>query len=181
MKIGYARVSTADQNLDLQIDGLKSASCKKIFSEKISSRKSERPELTKMLEQLREGDCLVVWKLDRIARSVHELTTFVRQLESLGVDFQSIQDGINTSTKEGRFFFHVMCSVAEFERDIISARTKAGLEAARKRGRTGGKPRSLSDEQIKSAKKLIEAGEPISAVARTLKVNRSTIYRNIKL
>lgn len=179
MKFGYARVSTSDQNLDLQTDALKAAGCEEVFTEKLSSTKKDKPELTSLVSKLRKGDCVVVWKLDRIARSVQQLTGFIAELQSKEVNFQSIQDNIDTTTSQGRFFFHVMCSVAEFERDLISARTKAGIESARKRGRIGGKPRSLTIEQIESAKKLLEAGQAVSVTARALNVNRSTIYRSI--
>ncbi len=154
MLIGYARVSTQDQNLDLQLAALKKAGCKKILDDKISGNRFERPGLTKTLELLREGDTLVVWKLDRLGRSVKNLVDLVSQLQAQKIGFRSLTDSIDTGTPSGRFFFHVMASLAEMERELTIERTKAGLVAARKQGRTGGRPRHITDTKIESARKL---------------------------
>src|ERR1700678_2954680 len=137
MLIGYARVSTQDQNLDLQIEALTNAGCKKIFHEKTSGSRAERPEFLKALEVLREGDTLVVWKLDRLGRSVKNLVDLVGELHNHGIQFKSLTDAIDTGTPSGRFFFHVMASLAQMERELTIERTRAGLEVARKLGRKG--------------------------------------------
>jgi len=137
MLIGYARVSTQDQNLDLQVDALTKAGCKKIFDDKISGGRAERPGLTKALEILREDDTLVVWKLDRLGRSVKNLVNLVGELQKQGVQFKSLTDAIDTGTPSGRFFFHVMASLAEMERELTVERTQAGLEVARQLGPLG--------------------------------------------
>ena len=138
MKLGYARVSTAEQNPDLQTDALKLAGCEKIFIDKVSGSKSLRPELQKLKEQLRAGDTLVVWRLDRLGRNMKDLLESFKTLESLDVGFSSIQENIDTTTPTGRLVFHIFASLAEFERNLIIERTNAGLVAARARGRFGG-------------------------------------------
>ena len=138
MKFGYARVSTQDQNLDLQIEALNQAGCQKIFDDKISGSRGERPGLGKLREMLREGDTLVVWKLDRLGRSVKHLVDLVGELHKQGVQFKSLTDAIDTGTPSGRFFFHVMASLAEMERELTIERTRAGMEVARQLGRKGG-------------------------------------------
>lgn len=155
MLIGYARVSTQDQNLDLQTEALISAGCKKIFDDKISGRKAERPGLAKTLEMLREGDTLVVWKLDRLGRSIKNLVDLVGELQKQGIQFKSLTDAIDTSTPSGRFFFHIMASLAEMERELTVERTRAGLEVARQLGRKGGRKRQMTDSKIEPAKKLL--------------------------
>ncbi len=154
MLIGYARVSTQDQNLDLQIEALTKAGCKKIFDDKISGSRAERPGLTKALEMLREGDTLVVWKLDRLGRSVKNLVDLVGELHRQGVQFKSLTDSIDTGTPSGRFFFHVMASLAEMERELTIERTHAGLEMARQSGRRGGRKRQMTDSKIEFSKKI---------------------------
>ena len=149
MKIGYARVSTIEQNVDLQVDALKKAGCKKIYIDKASGAKADRPELTRALEQLREKDCLVVWRLDRLGRSLKHLIQVVEDLESKGIGFLSIQEGLNTSTNGGKLIFHIFGALAEFERRLIQERTKAGLEAARARGRKGGRKKKLTNGKPK--------------------------------
>ena len=134
MLIGYARVSTQDQNLDLQIEALTKAGCKKVFDDKISGSRAERPGLAKALEMLRDGDTLVVWKLDRLGRSVKNLVDLVGEMHKQGVQFKSLTDAIDTGTPSGRFFFHVMASLAEMERELTIERTRAGLEVARQLG-----------------------------------------------
>lgn len=177
MLIGYARVSTQDQNLDLQLNALEKAGCKKIFEDKVSGTRSDRPGLTKAMEILREGDTLVVWKLDRLGRSVKQLVDLISELHKIGIQFKSITDAIDTGTTAGRFFFHVMASLAEMERELTVERTRAGLEAARRLGRKGGRKRQMTDSKIESAKKLLANGVPARDVAQNLGVSIPTLYR----
>ena len=177
MLIGYARVSTQDQNLDLQIDALTNAECKKIFHEKTSGSRAIRPEFSKALEALREGDTLVVWKLDRLGRSVKNLVDLVGELHKLGIQFKSLADAIDTAPPSGRFFFHVMASLAQMERELTVERTRAGLEPARKLGRKGGRKRRMTDSKIESAKRLLANGVPPRDVALNLDVSIPTLYR----
>lgn len=150
MIYGYARVSTQEQNLHLQTDALKRAGCERIFTEKASAAK-ERPVLAQLLETLQEGDTLIVWKLDRLARSLRDLITLVNGFGERRITFSSLQDNIETVTPQGRLFFNIMASLAEFERELIRERTNAGLTAARARGRKGGRPKGLSPEARKTA------------------------------
>ncbi len=175
--IGYARVSTQDQNLELQIDALTKAGCHKIFDDKITGTRAERPGLLKAQESLREGDTLVVWKLDRLGRSVKNLVDLVGELHKQGVQFKSLTDSIDTGTASGRFFFHVMASLAEMERELTLERTRAGLEVARQLGRIGGRKRQMTESKIKSAKKLLASGVPPRDVASNLGVSVPTLYR----
>ena len=177
MLIGYARVSTQDQNLDLQSEALTKAGCEKIFNDKISGSRAERPGLTKALEMLREGDTLVVWKLDRLGRSVKNLVDLVGELHQQGIQFKSLTDAIDTGTPSGRFFFHVMASLAEMERELTVERTRAGLEVARQLGRKGGRRRQMTESKIESAKKLLANGVPPRDVAMNLCVSVPTLYR----
>ena len=177
MLIGYARVSTQDQNLALQIEALTTAGCQKIFEDKVSGSRSERPGLAKALEMLREGDTLVVWKLDRLGRSVKNLVGLVGDLNKQGVQFKSLTDVIDTGTPSGRFFFDIMASLAEMERELTIERTKAGLEIARQLGRKGGRRRQMTDSKILSAKKLLANGVPPREVAKNLGVSVPTLYR----
>lgn len=180
MKIGYARISTADQNANLQKDALKKGGCDKIITEQISGASTKRPKLEKLLNKLQASDTLTVWRLDRLGRSLPHLIEVIRDIEGKGAHFQSLTEGIDTTTAQGRLTFHLMGALAEFERSLIVERTKAGLEAARKRGVRIGRPKSLTTAQIKHAKKLIGTGERPAAVARSLGVNRSTLYRAMK-
>ena len=177
MLIGYARVSTQDQNLDLQTEALAKAGCKKIFDDKISGSHAERPGLAKLQEALRDGDTLVVWKLDRLGRSVKHLVDLVGELHKRGVQFKSLTDAIDTGTASGRFFFHVMASLAEMERELTIERTQAGLKVARQLGRTGGRKRQMTESKIKSARKLLASGVPPRDVAANLGVSVPTLYR----
>ncbi len=177
MLIGYARVSTQDQNLDLQTEALTKAGCKRIFNDKISGSRAERPGLTKALEMLREGDTLIVWKLDRLGRSVKNLVDLVGELHKQGIQFKSLTDAIDTGTPSGRFFFHVMASLAEMERELIVERTRAGLDVARQLGRKGGRKPKMTDSKIESAKKLLASGVPPKDVAKNLGVSVPTLYR----
>ena len=177
MLIGYARVSSRDQNMDLQIDALKQAGCDKIFRDQESGQKAARPGLSDAIDYLRERDSLVVWKLDRLGRSVKGLVELVENLEKVGANFRSLTDGIDTSTTMGRFFFHVMASLAQMERELIVERTQAGLEAAKKRGRVGGRKRSMTPGKVDAARKLLEEGMPPRDVAKNLEVSVPTLYR----
>lgn len=177
MLIGYARVSTQDQNLELQLDALTKAGCQKVFEDTISSTRADRPGLGKALDMLREGDTLVVWKLDRLGRSVKQLVELVSALHKQNVQFKSLTDSIDTGTPSGRFFFHVMASLAEMERDLIVERTRAGLDVARQLGRKGGRKPKMTDSKIESAKKLLASGVPPKDVAKNLGVSVPTLYR----
>lgn len=177
MLIGYARVSTTDQNLDLQIDALTKIGCEKIFDDKISGSRAERPGLARAMELLRKDDTLVVWKLDRLGRSVKNLVDLVADLQKQGIHFKSLTDSIDTGTPSGRFFFHVMASLAEMERELTAERTRAGLEVARQLGRKGGRKRQMTDSKIESAKKLLANGIPPRDVAANLGVSVPTLYR----
>ncbi len=186
MRIGYARVSTLDQNLELQIDALKGAGCEMIFSEKISGKsKDERLEIKNMFSKLRKGDTVIVWKLDRLGRSLIDLIDLVSQMSRLGVHFLSIHDNINTQTATGRFTFNIFASLAEFEREIIKERTKAGLAAARARGRMGGRPKGISKSslnKVKAVKVLYEKREQtVEEIAASLNISRATCYRYLSL
>ena len=177
MLIGYVRVSTNDQNTDLQRNALNCAGCERIFEDKISGTKSDRPGLKKLLRTLSAGDTLVVWKLDRLGRSMRHLVTLIEELRQRGVNFRSLTDSIDTSTPMGRFFFHVMGALAEMERELIVARTMAGLAAARAKGRVGGRRPKLTTEQWAQIGRLLEAGESRQRIALIFDVGVSTIYR----
>lgn len=177
MLIGYARVSTQDQSLELQTEALTKAGCQRVFEDKVSGTRADRPGLTKALEILRDGDTLVVWKLDRLGRSVKNLVDLVGSLSKLGVQFKSLTDSIDTSTTSGRFFFHVMASLAEMERELTVERTRAGLDVARQLGRKGGRERKMTTSKIESAKKLLANGVPPRDVAKNLGLSVPTLYR----
>ena len=151
MRIGYARVSTDDQSLDLQLDALKKAGCKRVFRDKASAAKGDRAGLAGAVSHLRSGDVLVIWKLDRLGRTVKGLVEFVAVLQEQGAQFRSLTDGIDTTTPAGRFFFHVMASLAQMERELLAERTKAGLDAARRRGRIGGRKLRMTPGKVESA------------------------------
>ena len=150
MLVGYARVSTQDQNLDLQLSALKKIGCKKFYTDKMSGTRANRPGLQLTLEVMRKGDTLVVWKLDRLGRTVKGLVDLVNKLHQTGVHFKSITDNVDTSTPSGRFFFHIMASLAQMERELVAERTKAGLAAAKAQGRIGGRKRKMTKSKIKS-------------------------------
>jgi DNA invertase Pin-like site-specific DNA recombinase len=177
MLIGYARVSTQDQNLEMQRDALLKAGCQKVFDDKLSGARTDRPGLSKILEMLRKGDTLVVWKLDRLGRSVKQLIDLVAELHKQGIQFKSLTDAIDTGTTSGRFFFHVMASLAEMERELNIERTQAGLELARQLGRRGGRKPKMTGSKIESAKKLLASGIPPRDVAKDLGVSVATLYR----
>jgi DNA invertase Pin-like site-specific DNA recombinase len=180
MNIGYARVSTADQNLDLQNDALDSAGCENIYTDKMSGAKTARPGLDQILSVLRKDDTLVVWKLDRLGRSLKHLIQVMNILDERGIYFKSVQESLDTSTPGGKLIFHVFGALAEFERDIIRERTLAGLAAARARGRKGGRPRKLSKKQVEMAKNLMkDISIPIAEICKTLGVSKATLYRYV--
>lgn len=180
MLIGYARVSTQDQQLHLQLDDLARAGCERIFQEKVSSAKV-RPQLGLLVDSLRAGDTVVVWKLDRLGRSMKELITLINEFQDKEVGFRSLNDAIDTTTAQGRLVFNLFASLAEFERDLIRERTQAGLSAARSRGRLGGRPKGLSKETLakaKAARTLYDAGDKTAdEIGRLLGISRATVYR----
>ena len=178
MIIGYARVSTDDQHLDVQTDALTVAGAEKIFADKISGSKRARPGLDRMLDQLREGDVVAVTKYDRLARSLKDLLDIVEIIRERGSGFRSLAEDIDTTTPAGRLVFHVFASIAQFERERISERTKEGLKAARIRGRVGGRPPALSDDQkIEVRRMRDEENRHVSDIARIFKVSERTVRR----
>jgi DNA invertase Pin-like site-specific DNA recombinase len=177
MIFGYARVSTIDQKLDAQIDALEGAGAARIFKEKITGKTRQRPELEKLLEQLRKDDVIIVTKYDRLARSLHDLIEIVALIRDRGAGFRSLGEDIDTTTPTGRLIFHVFASLAEFERERIVERTNEGLAAARKRGRVGGRPAALSPDQKDEVRNMLQAGKSITEAARLFKVSRHTISR----
>jgi DNA invertase Pin-like site-specific DNA recombinase len=185
MKIGYARVSTRDQSLDLQTDALTAAGCELLFSEHLTGANRERPELNKLLAQLRKGDVLVVWKLDRLGRSLSDLVALVNEIQEKGAGLQSLQDHIDTTTPQGKFTFHLFAAIAEFEREITRERTRAGLASARARGKLGGRPKGLSkaaEEKAKIAQLLHKQGDlSIDAICTHLAISKMTLYRYLKI
>ena len=184
MRIGYARISTNDQNLDLQMDALQEAGCKRIFTDKISGSKSRRPGLDELLYLLREGDQVIVWKLDRLGRSLKDLVSLINDFDSRGAGFTSLEDNIDTSTPVGQFTFHIFAAVAQFERDIIRMRTIAGLKAARARGRIGGRPRGLSKQaqnKALAAETLYKEQKlSVSEICAQLGISKPTVYRYLR-
>lgn len=177
MHIGYARVSTDDQNFELQLDALHQAGCKRCFTDKQSGTYIDRPGLKDAFSHLREGDVLVVWKLDRLGRSVKDLVQIIGELEKQKIHFKSLTDNIDTSTPAGRFFFHVMASLSQMEKELLLERTRAGLVAAKKQGRVGGRKRSMTTTKIVSAQRLLEQGIPPKDIAKSLGVSVPTLYR----
>lgn len=184
MKIGYARVSTKDQNMDLQTDALKKAGCEIIFAETVSGVKTDRPELIKLLGQVRKDDIVVVYKLDRLGRSLKHLLEVVAQLNSKQVGVQSISDAIDTTTPQGRLFFNISACFAEFERDLIRERTKSGLEAARARGRKGGRRQGMTKEAEQKAilaESYYKEGKMgVNQIATEIGVSKMTLYKYLK-
>lgn len=181
MQIGYARISTNDQNLDLQNDALTKAGCEKIFTDIASGAKSDRAGLMEALNFMRAGDTLVVWKLDRLGRSLRHLIDTVADIQAKKMGFRSIQENIDTTTSGGKLFFHIFGALAEFERDIIRERTNAGLASARARGKLGGRPRTMDKKKIGMAQSLYADGKStIKDICETLKVSKATLYRHLK-
>jgi DNA invertase Pin-like site-specific DNA recombinase len=180
MFIGYARVSTTDQPLDLQKDALEKAGCERIFTDTASGAKQERVGLDEALSYVRKGDTLVVWRLDRLGRSLPHLIETITGLENRGIGFKSLTESIDTTTSGGKLVFHIFGALAEFERDIIRERTQAGLTAARSRGRKGGRPKALTPKKQEQALTLYnDKTNTIDDICRTLNVSRATLYRYI--
>jgi DNA invertase Pin-like site-specific DNA recombinase len=178
--VGYARVSTHEQETSLQQDALEAAGCERIFADRASGALAERPELARALEYARQGDTLVVWRLDRLGRSLRDLIETVTALGERGVGFRSLTESIDTTTPGGRLVFHVFAALAEFERDLIRERTQAGLSAARARGRRGGRPPAMSGEQVAVARAMYDSHEHTTAkIAEVLGVSRATLYRHL--
>jgi DNA invertase Pin-like site-specific DNA recombinase len=181
MLIGYARVSTHEQTLNLQQDALTKAGCNKIFTDTASGAKAERKGLEEALTYVRKGDTLVVWRLDRLGRSLPHLITTLTGLEEQGIGFKSLTENIDTTTSGGKLIFHIFGALAEFERNLISERTTAGLTAARARGRIGGRPKALTPRQIRIAQALYDDPKnSIKEICRTLKISKATFYRHVK-
>jgi DNA invertase Pin-like site-specific DNA recombinase len=179
--VGYARISTASQNLDGQTDALAGAGCEKIFADTASGTLAERPELASCLGYLRGGDTLVAWRLDRLGRSLRHLVETVNALAERGVAFRSLHEGIDTATSTGRLIFHIFAALAEFERELIAERAAVGRHAARARGRLGGRPSKLSPEQITLARARYEGREvTVAEIAKAFGVGRGTIYRAVQ-
>lgn len=181
MLIGYARVSTLDQNPQHQIDALNEAGCKKIFTEKISGASKKREQLQEALDYMREGDTLVVWKLSRLARSLTQVINTVKDLEERIIGLKVITQNIDTSTPEGRLFFHMNAAFDQFQREIIVENTRAGLKSARKNGRIGGRPTLMTDEKLRTAQAMLKDTENypfISDIIKTLTIGRTTFYRH---
>lgn len=177
MRIGYARVSTADQSLDMQVSALEGAGCERIYREQASGRRADRPELERMLAFLREGDTLVVWKLDRLGRSVRQLVDLIVDLDEQGIGFESLTESFDTSTPMGRCMVNICAAFAQMEADLIRERTVAGLEEARRAGRTGGRP-AVDDARLRRAAQLIEAGQPVRRACAAAGISTSTWYRH---
>jgi len=181
MNIGYARISTGEQTLDLQLDALAKDGCERVFEETASGAKAERPILKEALAYARPGDTLVVWRLDRLGRSLPHLIDTVTALRERGIGFRSLTEQIDTTTPGGKLIFHVFGALAEFERDLIQERTHAGLAAARARGRVGGRPRKLNAKQRALAQALYDGGQTdIATICQTLGISRATLYRALK-
>ena len=177
--VGYARVSTFDQDPQMQIDALVDAGVdsRHLYEERISGSTIQRTKLKEVLEFVKDGDILVVWKLDRLGRSLQDLIHIVKDLKDRGVGFKSLTEGIDTTNSGGMLIFHIFGSLAQFERELIRERTLAGLEAAKRQGRKGGRPRSLNEEQLETMKDLIKKGKGVSYIARSLNTSRYTVYR----
>src|SRR5215510_1605475 len=177
-KIGYARVSTDAQETHLQLDALHRAKCRRIYQEKASGAKADRPELLRLLDNARKGDVVIVWKLDRLARSLRQLIDTMALFHERGVELQSLTENINTTTPSGKLTFHLFAALAEFERDLLRQRVNAGLQAARRRGRIGGRPKALGEADLKKARALLRSGDYTKVqVAKELQVSRHTLWR----
>jgi DNA invertase Pin-like site-specific DNA recombinase len=177
MLTGYARISQDSQSIDLQIDALRAAGCEKIFSDTMSGSRNNRPGLLQALEFVRSADVICVWRLDRLGRSLSHLIGLMQDLERRGIGFRSLTEAIDTTTIGGRLTFNLFASLAEFERSVLRERTRAGLQAARQRGRLGGRPRSLTAEKFEAARRLLESGVSVRDVAVAIDASVPTVYR----
>ena len=181
MLIGYARVSTHEQTLALQLDALEKAGCEKIFTDTVSGTKAERKGLSEALSHLREGDTLVVWRLDRLGRSLRHLIDTITELNTRGVGFKSLTENIDTTTSGGKLIFHIFGALAEFEREIIRERTQAGLASARSRGKVGGRPKALTPRQVQMLNSMAaDKSLTVADICKTLGIGRTTFYRYVK-
>ena len=181
MNIGYARVSTTEQDTALQRDSLQAAECQRIYEESASGSSKERPELQKCLDHLRAGDTLIVWRLDRLGRSLKDLVEIITDLENKEIGFKSLNESIDTTTAGGKLIFHIFAALSEFERSLIQERTKAGLIAARARGRKGGRPKKLNEKDIQKAQTMLDDKSiPVTEIAEHFKISRSTLYNVLK-
>src|ERR671933_1603628 len=181
MLIGYARVSTYEQNLDLQLSALKAAGCEQIYTDKVSGTKATRPGLEEAFSHLRSGDTFVVWRLDRLGRSLRHLIDTVTDLQSKGIEFKSITESIDTTTSGGKLVFHIFGALAEFEREIIKERTKAGLDAARSRGRKGGPKHKLTPKQVEIVRQLYQdKSHSLQEICDSFGISRVTLWRYVK-
>src|SRR4249919_3898354 len=181
MRIGYARVSTREQNTDGQLDALAAAGCERVYVDKASGKLARRPEWDRCREQLRRGDALVVTKLDRMGRSVRHLIDVVGELDRQGVELVVLAQGIDTTSPGGRLLFHVLAAMAEFVGDLISENTQEGLAAARARGRVGGRPSVMTAGKLRVARQMLEAGSTVTEIAATIGVGRATLYRHLEV
>jgi len=182
MNIGYCRVSCQDQSLSLQLDALKDAGCEKIFQDVASGSKDERKGLLEAMAFAREGDCIAIWKLDRLSRSLRHLIDTVNHLKERGIGLRVITMNLDTTTPSGKLVFHIFASLSEFERELIRERTVAGLQAARARGRVGGRKRAMDEKKLQIAKSLHADGKTtVSEICETLHVSKATLYRSLKL
>src|SRR5215207_476624 len=180
MYIGYARVSTDDQNLDLQRDALEKANCEQIYADQVSGTKARRPGLETALSHLRSGDTLVVWRLDRLGRSLRHLIDTVTDLQEKGIGFKSLTENIDTTTSGGKLVFHIFGALAEFEREIIRERTQAGLQSARSRGKVGGRPKALTLKEVQILRNMAaDKSLTVSDICKTLGIGRTTFYRYV--
>jgi len=181
MLIGYARVSTNDQNLDLQEEALKKAGCEKIIVDRVTGTSLKRPGLEKLKEILRQNDTLVVWKLDRLGRSLQHLIQYIKNLEEQKIGFKSLQESIDSNSSTGKLIFHVFGALAEFERDLIYERTVAGLIAAKKRGKIGGRPKALDQEQQQTAIKMYQSQKhTVREICSVMGISKPALYRYLK-
>ena len=181
INIGYVRVSTIEQDTILQIKALKEFGCDIIYEDKISGAKIDRPELSKALSYLRKGDTLIVWKLDRLGRSIKHLIEIINNLENRKISFKSLTENIDTTTSSGKFIFHLFGALAQFEKDLIQERTRAGLKAAKDQGRIGGRPVVMTDEKLKKAKEHLKNGLNVREAAARIKVSSTTLYKALNI
>lgn len=180
MLLGYARVSTTDQNPQLQLDALSAAGCDRVYTDHASGSATARPQLDRLLDTVRVGDTIVVWRLDRLGRSMKHLLELTADLEQQQVGLRSLNEQLDTSSANGRLVFHVMAALAEFERGLLAERTRAGLNAARSQGRVGGRPKALTPQAERAVVDLREQGRSVTDIAATLRVSRATVYRALE-